>query len=91
MNEGILEGDNLRPRGTFDDDPTTIPIPPNPEKGQIQFRTILEKGVPITLDDGKHYTPIGIIMSNFTKKTGYINARMKDGYVIISLIKSDEE
>jgi len=86
-----LEGNNLRDRGTFDDDPTTIPIPPNSEVGSVKFRTILEKEVPIILDDGKHYTPIGIVMTNFTKKTGYVNARMKDGYLIISLIRSDEE
>lgn len=90
MNDA-LEGDNLLAPKTFDNDPTTIPIPPNPETGGLIFKRILEKGVPVTLEDGRHYTPIGVVMTNFTKRTGYVNARMKDGVLIISLIRSDEE
>ena len=86
-----LEGDNLLAPKTFDHDPTTIPIPPNPETGGLTFKTILEKGVPVVLDDGRRYTPLGVMMTNFTKRTGYVNARMVDGYLVISLIRSDEE
>ena len=87
----VLEGDNLRDRGTFDDDPTTIPVAPNPDVGEIVFRRIIDKGLPLTLADGTKYTSMGVIATNFNKRTVFINARMKDGDLIISFVKRDEE
>ena len=87
----VLEGNNLRDRGTFDDDPTTIPIPPNPDVGEIVFRRIIDKGLPLTLSDGTDYTSMGVVMTNFNKRTVFVNARMKNGDLIISFVKRDEE
>jgi hypothetical protein len=33
---------------------------------------------------------MGVIMTNFTKKTCYVHAQMKDGFLIISAIRKDE-
>ncbi len=74
----------------FEDDPHVIPVPPNPEMGEPVFRVIVDKGNPEPVGNGTHRSSIGVVMTNFTKRTCYVTAQMKDGYLIISAIRRDE-
>ena len=89
----MLEENNGKlPRGTFDDDPRIIQLPsPHQETGELTFRVIVERGPPLKLDSGRMYTPLGVVMSNQLGRSGYVTAMMKDGYVVISLVRSDAE
>lgn len=87
-----LEGDNLLPPKTFDNDPHIIQLPPpHQETGKLEFVRILEKGAPMKLADGRMSTPLGVVMTNQLVRSGYVTSMMKDGYLIISLVRSDSE
>lgn len=88
----LLESDEPIGKKLFDDDPHIIPLPPpHQETGELVFRMILERGKPHQTSDGSMYTPLGVVMTNQLAKSGYVVAHMKDGYLIISLVRSDAE
>ena len=88
----MINGDNLRPKETFDNDPHAIALPSlHPDTGEPTFRVILEKGLPLTLKEGNKYTPLGVIAVNQTNRIAYVNAYVHEGFLFVSIIIKDDE
>lgn len=87
----MIEGDNLLESKTFDNDPHIIKLPPPKENGALEFTLIKDRGATLTLDDGTIYRSTGIVMTNQMARSGYVTVLEKNGYTVISLVRSDAE
>lgn len=86
-----LETDNMLEPKTFDRDPHTIALPsPHPETGKPEFVRLMDQGATLTLDDGSIYRSLGVVANNQTMRMAYINAYIKGGDVIITLLRKED-